>query len=180
MNYQNTNNNYNLNYTLNYTINYNVNLKNNRVNKFNKDIKKTPELPCFSIISSGFCAYDERCCFIHDARLCSLIFCNKKKIKRNVNNLSENRKVNDNDIFFWPKLKKEESFDIIKYDNRILYDLFNSDINLHKFVISMWYHLLYILSDDLNNFLENSLIKQNIYTNRPRLSCFFNLSNKKN
>ena len=148
---------------------------------------KVLEYPCFDMISTGTCINDKQCCFIHDRRFFNLLYTDLHKFKKVMEYIANNKRsinsnfLQDDNMFIWPKLSSDK-METNYYDNNINYDIAKHDITINKYIISMWYHLIHVLNKDknVNYFLENSLIKKNLYTNRPRLKCFIDLSNKKN
>ena len=153
--------------------------------------KKEPtqvlEYPCFNMISTGMCVYDKQCCFIHDQRFFNLFYTDLHKFNKVMEYIAHTKTpinsnfLQDDNMFIWPKLSSDK-METNYYDNNINYDIPKYNTGLNKYIISMWYHLIHVLNKDknVNYFLENSLIKKNLYTNQPRLKCFIDLSNKKN
>ena len=130
-----------------------------------------PCLPCFNLISSGFCCYYDRCCYIHDIRCYNTNLIIPRKNKYLVNNQTDKS-------FYWPKYY--DNLISIKYNNFFEYNPIKlSDFTNYLFEISMWYNFInciYYLSYQ-NDFRTN---KYNIITNRKRLNVFYNLSNSIN
>ena len=123
--------------------------------KVKKHCTYSHTLPCFSMISTGFCSYRDRCMFIHDRRCKSfgkrvkIIFGNNKALHKDIGFC----------LFYWPgQSNNSDTYEVS--EDRILQ--------------SLWHY--YILSISSNNALPDEKEYYNHITGKLRLKVFEKLS----
>lgn len=72
-------------------------------------------LPCFTLISTGYCPYNDRCLFIHDYRL---ICKQKTKLYRN----KKGSKIIGHDSFFWKPCISNNNINLKLYNPEIIFE----------------------------------------------------------
>lgn len=149
----------------------------------NSEHFKSFTLPCFSMIATGDCSYENYCKFIHDRRLrCSCrimhptVYDRKEMNRRQKNqNATEKGFV----VFYWPPMNVEGPGHYVdrKYHLPVNPMPGNSKDYSYSCMVSMWEHFITFLNSPTEQNLEfQAFGNSNPYTNRPRLPVFRELS----
>lgn len=94
---------------------------------------------CFTHVSTGYCPFQNRCCFIHDPRICGTV---KSKIK------TKDLKSNDT-LFYWPRNTKNSINPNVEYEVKI------STLS-DKFTKTTWENFIKFLDEDFDNKKKNT------------------------
>lgn len=145
---------------------------------------KSFTLPCFSMIATGDCSYENYCKFIHDRRLkctCRImhptLFDRKEMNRRQKNqNATEKGFV----VFYWPPMNVEgpHSHHVDRRYHLPPHSMHGGHKDYsYSCMVSMWEHFIGHLTcqDEVNADLM-AFNHVNPYTNRPRLPLFRELS----
>lgn len=150
----------------------------------NSEHFKSFTLPCFSMIATGDCSYENYCKFIHDRRLkcnCRImpptVYDRKEMNRRQKNqNATEKGFV----VFYWPPMNVEGHqghYVDRKYHLPVNPGPGNSKDYSYSCMVSMWEHFITYLNSPAEQSIEFQAFGHgNPYTNRPRLPVFRELS----